>query len=135
MTTIDGDSGSLVLDLPIGPAIGLSDLRGRITDTLTDLGADFCYDVLLVATELVSNVLDHTPGTGRIRVLRGVADGEITIEVDDTSSQLPVRGCSRLGSARGRGVVMVDMVCHTWGTRSLADGGKTVYARVRRSGD
>ncbi|MGW4214700.1 ATP-binding protein [Lentzea sp. NPDC004789] len=130
MTTIGDDSTSVVLDLPVEPTSTVAQLRVRLAATLDDLGEDHRYDVLLVMTELVSNVLDHTAGTGRLRVLRSLAHCEITIEVDDTSELRPVHGRFRLGGMRGRGIVVIDKLAREWGTRSLADGGKTVFAAV-----
>jgi hypothetical protein len=78
----------------------------------------------------VSNVVDHTAGIGRLRVFRNRTPCEITIEVDDTSALPPVHGRSRLGGMRGRGIVVVGNLAREWGTRSLAGGGKTVFAAV-----
>lgn len=82
MTTVGEDSVSVVVDLPIEPTITMSALRGHLATTLDDLGEDHRYDVLLVVTEPVSNVLDHTPGFGRLRVVRSRTPCEITIEPD-----------------------------------------------------
>ncbi|SMC96868.1 ATP-binding protein [Lentzea albidocapillata] len=131
MTTVEEDSRSMVLDLLIEPGIVMSALRGQLTSRLRDLGEDHRYDVLLVVTELVSNVLDHTAGTGRLRVLRANAKCEITVEVDDTSESQPMYGRSRLGETRGRGIVVVDNLSLEWGTHPLPGGGKTVFASVR----
>ncbi|MFC3897068.1 ATP-binding protein [Lentzea rhizosphaerae] len=126
-----GDSpAAIVLDLVVEPTINLSAMRGRLATALHDLGEDHLYDVVLVVTELVSNVLDHTPGTGRLRVFRHTTRCEITIEVDDRSPARPVHGHSRLGGTRGRGIVVVDNVAREWGIRPLPDGGKTVFASV-----
>jgi anti-sigma regulatory factor (Ser/Thr protein kinase) len=129
MTAGDG-SVAMVLDMAVEPTINLSAMRDHIATTLHDLGEDHRYDVVLVATELVSNVLDHTPGTGRLRIFRHNARCEITIEVDDRSSAQPVHGQSRLGGSRGRGIVVVDNLAREWGTRPRPDGGKTVFASV-----
>ncbi|WP_052685469.1 ATP-binding protein [Lentzea aerocolonigenes] len=131
MKTVDEGPTSVVLDVTVEPAIALSALRGHIASSLRDLGEDHRYDVLLIVTELVSNVLDHTPGTGRLRILQHNARCEVTIEVDDRSSAQPVYGRSRLGSERGRGIVVVDSLARAWGIRPLPDGGKTVFASVR----
>lgn len=130
MTTVGEDSASVVLDLPIEPTITVAESRVHLTTTLDDLGEDHRYDVLLVMTELVSNVLDHAAGIGRLRVFRCEAPCEIIIVVDDASALRPVHGRSRLGGMRGRGIVVVDNVAREWGTRSLFDGGKTVFAAV-----
>lgn len=130
MTAGDGPA-AMVLDLAVEPATNLSAVRGHIATALHDLGEDHRYDVALVVTELVSNVLDHTPGTGRLRIFRHTARCEITIEVDDSSPAQPVHGHSRLGGTRGRGIVVVDNLAHEWGTRPLPHGRKTVFASVR----
>jgi anti-sigma regulatory factor (Ser/Thr protein kinase) len=119
----------LVVDLSIDQDVVLSALRGHVGAALRDLGEDHSYDVLLVVSELVSNVLDHTAGTGRLRVLRSRVPCEISVEVDDSSILQPQRGRSRLGGGRGRGMVMVDHVSEKWGTR-LRAGGKTVFALI-----
>lgn len=129
MTAGDGPA-AMVLDLAVEPTINLSAVRGHIATALHDLGEDHLYDVVLVVTELVSNVLDHTPGTGRLRVFWHTTRCEITIEVDDQSPAQPVHGHSRLGGTRGRGIVVVDNLVREWGTRPLPDGGKTVFASV-----
>lgn len=129
MTAGDGPA-VMVLDLAVEPATNLSAVRGHTATALHDLGEDHRYDVALVVTERVSNVLDHTPGTGRLRVFRHTTRCEITIEVDDRSPAQPVHGHSRLGGTRGRGIVVVDNVARDWGIRPLPDGGKMVFASV-----
>ncbi|MCX2948907.1 ATP-binding protein [Lentzea sp. NEAU-D7] len=129
MTVGDGPA-AIVLDLPVEPNIKLSVVRDQVAVTLRDLGEDHRYDVALVVTELVSNVLDHTPGTGRLRIFRYYAPCDIKIEVDDSSPAQPVRGRSRLGGTRGRGIVVVDNLACEWGSRPLPDGGKTVFASI-----
>jgi hypothetical protein len=123
--------GLLVLDVSVHPGVVVSVLRRDLTAALRGLGEDHLYDVLLVMTELVSNVLDHTPGVGRLRVLRSQVPCAVTVEVDDDSSAKPVYGRSRLpNDNRGRGIVVVDNLAKTWGTRWRAGGGKTVFASV-----
>lgn len=130
MMTGSDRSVALVLDLVVEVTVNLSELRARVATALGDLGEDHCYDVVLVVTELVSNVLDHTAGTGRLRVVRRDAPCDVVVEVDDTSSAEPVCGSSRLGADRGRGIVVVDNLAGVWGSRSLPQGGKTVFASV-----
>lgn len=123
--------GLLVLDLPVYPGVAVSAFRRDLTAALRGLGEDHLYDVLLVMTELVSNALDHTPGVGRLRVRHCQVPCAVTVEVDDDSSAEPVYGLSRLpNDCRGRGIVVVDSLARTWGTRWRAGGGKTVFASV-----
>jgi hypothetical protein len=130
VTTTGEGLWSQVVDLPIERDTVVSALRGHVQAVLPGLSEDHRYDVLLVVTELVANVLDHTTGAGRLRVLLNPVGCQVAVEVDDSSSQQPVYGESRLGGHRGRGMVMIDSITHAWGTRPLAEGGKTVYALV-----
>ncbi|USX54594.1 ATP-binding protein [Lentzea sp. HUAS12] len=130
MTTTGEGLWSTVTDLPIERSTVVSALRGHVQSALRVLSEDHRYDVLLVVTELVSNVLDHTTGDGRLRVLLSRVGCQVAVEVDDCSAQQPVYGESRLGGHRGRGMVMIDNITHAWGARPRAGGGKTVYALV-----
>ncbi|MET9230076.1 ATP-binding protein [Lentzea sp. NPDC003310] len=129
MSSPDDPAHPPVLDLPIGRDVVLTDLRHDVGKALVGLGEDHVYDVLLVVTELVSNVLDHTTGSGRLRLLRRITPCEVTVEVDDASTQHPVYGRSRLGENRGRGMVMVESASSEWGITLLPEG-KTVFAVV-----
>lgn len=130
MTTIREDCMAVVLNCAIDPTTTTTAVRRRLTAALGDFGDDHRYDVSLVVTELVSNVLDHVSGVGRLRVRWSAVPCTVVVEVDDTSPLQPVHGRSRLEGARGRGIVMVDALSVRWGTRALADGGKTVFAVV-----
>lgn len=134
VTTVDGESRSSVIDVPLERATAVATVRQQITTALHGLGEAHLYDVLLVVTELVNNVFDHTPGAGRLRVRRTHMPCKVSIEVDDTSALQPVRGRSRLGDSRGRGIVVVDNIADEWGTQMLADGGKTVFATISCDG-
>lgn len=118
------------MDLCVDPLTSLSEMRRWITAVLDGLDEDHLYDVLLVASELASNVYDHTSGPGRIRIRRD-DPGQILVEVDDVSPHHPTQGFSRLGGYRGRGIVMIEHVTDEWGIRPLAGQGKTVWALIR----
>ncbi len=133
MTRAGEHAQSCVLDVQLARNTDLAELRRRVDAALGDLGADHRYDVLLVVSELVSNVFDHTAGAGRLRLARTRGPCQVVVEVDDSSARRPVCGSSRLGEHRGRGMVMVDsMSCH-WGTTPRS-GGKTVFARLQCGG-
>lgn len=135
MVTTGEPPRSVILDLSIQSCTVPSAVRGHLTTSLLGLGEDHRYDVLLVVTELVANVLDHTPGIGRLRVRSSRARCEITVEVDDASEPPPVYGRSRLGGTRGWGIVVVAELAREWGARPLPGGGKTVFASVRCAED
>ncbi|MFD4672433.1 ATP-binding protein [Lentzea sp. NPDC058450] len=129
--TFAGDHAQrLVVDLHVPRDVVLTGLRHELAALLADLGEDHLYDVQLVVTELVSNVLDHTTGSGRLRLFRTDEPCVVTVEVDDDSATQPVYGHSRLGENRGRGMVMVESATSKWGTSLRPGGGKTVFAVV-----
>ncbi|MET9229981.1 ATP-binding protein [Lentzea sp. NPDC003310] len=123
-----------VVDLPVQPGMTMSSVRRQLAAALPDLGEDHLYDVQLVVTELVSNVLDHTSSSGHLRVRWDLDPCAVLVEVDDESAVEPVYGRSRLGEHRGRGIVVVDNVCREWGCRPRDEGGKTVFALVDCTG-
>ncbi|MFD9701049.1 ATP-binding protein [Lentzea sp. NPDC059081] len=123
-----------VVDVPVERGMSLSGLRRAVTTALGSLGDDHLYDVQLVVTELVSNVLDHTPGSGHLRILHTAEPCLVVVEVDDASPVAPVYGRSRLGENRGRGIVVVDRISREWGSRAREEGGKTVFAVVDCTG-
>ncbi|MGW6441719.1 ATP-binding protein [Lentzea sp. NPDC055074] len=117
--------------MPVKPGMSMAALRRELASALKDLGEDHLYDVQLVVTELVSNVLDHTcTSTGHLRIVRHEDPCAVLVEVDDESAVEPVYGRSRLGENRGRGIVVVDNISREWGTRSRGEDGKTVFALV-----
>ncbi|MEV6717423.1 ATP-binding protein [Lentzea sp. NPDC051208] len=122
------------VDLPLRAGMSMASLRLDLAAALSDLGEDHLYDVQLVVTELVANVLDHTSSTGHLRVLRGQEPGAVMVEVDDESVVRPVYGRSRLGETRGRGIVVVDDLSREWGCRPCGASGKTVFALVECAG-
>ncbi|PRY40567.1 ATP-binding protein [Umezawaea tangerina] len=120
------------LDLDLGkhPAPPLAELRLHIRRTLGTLGADLVEDVELLTTELVSNAYDHGLRPLSARLWYPSHTNYVRIEVDDTNTHaLPVVGTSRLGTFRGRGLLMVDRLAHQWGT-AVRTWGKTIWAEV-----
>ena len=119
---------SVDLSMPVPP---LAQIRQWLATVLADLAEDLLQDLMLVCTELVSNAYDHACAPRRLRVHRSRERDALVIEVDDGSPDvLPAAGTSRLGSFRGRGLLMVDTLSRRrWGTRVDADC-KTVWAEL-----
>lgn len=87
-------------------------------------------DAMVVISELVQNVTQHTAGDGELVVVRG--PGVITIEVRDHSRVLPKvqpPDPQRLG---GRGLLLVAGVTRAWGAVPTSHG-KVVWARLATS--
>jgi two-component sensor histidine kinase len=87
----------------------------------------FMDDVVIVISELVQNVTQHTAGHGEIVISHDVAT--VLVEVGDSSTTIP-RPCTpdplRIG---GRGLSLVQAICRQWGVRTCTEG-KVVWARL-----
>ncbi|MFN8157059.1 MAG: ATP-binding protein [Candidatus Nanopelagicales bacterium] len=92
-------------------------------------GRDRADDVLLAASELVSNGVEHAGGVTALRVT-GVA-GTVTVEVEDPMPCMVERSEER--PERGRGLAITRAVADSWGWYST-DAGKVVWARFDARG-
>ncbi|WP_245931312.1 ATP-binding protein [Actinokineospora auranticolor] len=82
-------------------------------------------DVILAASELVTNAIEH--GVGEIRVELSLVAPRVRLRVWDDTREVPVRKPPSLLSERSRGLTIVDALSHAWGHE--ADGvGKWVWA-------
>lgn len=92
-------------------------------------GRDRADDVLLAASEMVSNGVEHAGGVTALRVT-GVA-GTVTVEVEDRMASMVERSEER--PERGRGLAITGSVADSWGWYST-DAGKVVWARFGARG-
>ena len=104
-------------------------VRRWAAEALADLTGDELGDVLLVATELVTNAYDHGRRARELRIWRLDESRAVRIEVADNSPVLPTLGRSTVNPARGRGMVIVDKLSKVWGVVPNVIG-KTVWAEV-----
>ncbi len=93
--------------------------------------------VAQVVSELATNAVLHarTPFEVRVHVL----DGYVRIEVHDRTGRRPVRRYFSDQATSGRGLRLVEELCHAWGVDPDPDGdgdgdGKTVWAEVALAG-
>jgi anti-sigma regulatory factor (Ser/Thr protein kinase) len=116
------------LRLPFAHSTDCAALRQQARQALTSWQApDQVEDSLLVITELVENVVQHT-GDGGELMLR--CDDEILhIEVSDSSPVLPRAYGPDPRRIGGRGLLLVAAITRSWGTRAES-GGKVVWADV-----
>ncbi|MER8001206.1 ATP-binding protein [Streptomyces sp. NPDC095613] len=83
-------------------------------------------DALLVVSELVTNATRHGRGDCRLRL--SVADGEVVVEVHDSSPVQPrLRRPDSLAEG-GRGIAMVRDLSRRFSVLGSPGGGKTVQA-------
>lgn len=88
-------------------------------------------DVILVASELVTNALVHAAVSfdDDLDVAWEVRPDAVTVEVHDGSPELPCPRTTTQTETSGRGLAIVAALADSWGVRST-DHGKQVWARV-----
>jgi len=82
----------------------------------------------LVVTELVTNVVLHVGGSLEVSAAAG-DDGELLIEVSDSSPVFPLLRAFSATSSTGRGMRLVHSMAAAHGVRSREDG-KTLWVRL-----
>ncbi|SNT38510.1 hypothetical protein SAMN05421812_105195 [Asanoa hainanensis] len=91
--------------------------------------AHLADDAVLVTTELMQNVVRHTPDGGEL-VVRRHGDA-LRIEVADTSAAEPTVRAPDPARAGGRGLPIVAAVARAWGTLArTGNPGKVVWAEL-----
>ena len=94
------------------------------------LGEAVVDDLLLVASELVTNAVRHAAGPVALSV--DLDAGELLLGVTDTRGP-PLQGRGSPGDTGGWGLVIVGRVSLSWGVSRRTGGGKTVWARLATS--
>ncbi len=88
---------------------------------------DCVEDALLIISELVQNVIQHTTGGGNL-ALRHDND-RLVIEVRDGDPAPPQQKPPDQRRTGGRGLLLVAGIACTWGTQPELDG-KVVWAEI-----
>ncbi|EFL21910.1 hypothetical protein SSOG_01622 [Streptomyces himastatinicus ATCC 53653] len=97
---------------------------------LPDIGDEPLADVMLVASELVTNSIRYGSEPGdSLRVVLAHGPDNVTIEVHDTRRRRPHLKPESVERQRGRGLFIVDALA-TWGVRDRPFG-KIVWAVVK----
>lgn len=105
----------------------LRQLRHGLVSSLHEAGIspDRIDEVVVMASELVANVLSHTTSAANVTV---TAEPErLRVAVADESSELPVLRPAEPLVVGGNGLRIVDVIADDWGTISHADDGKEVW--------
>lgn len=108
-------------------AAELRELRHGLVSSLYDAGmaADRIDEVVVMASELVANVLGHTDSAANVTV---TAEPEhLRVAVADSSADLPVLRPADPRRLGGNGLRIVDVVADDWGTINHPDNGKEVW--------
>lgn len=94
----------------------VSRARRTVHDTLAAWGLDILADdMVLVASELVTNALQHA--SGPIVMVLQQRDETVLVEVADVSSALPVPRSESADDESGRGLALVEALSDDWGYR------------------
>ncbi|MEU3643293.1 ATP-binding protein [Lentzea sp. NPDC034063] len=107
----------------------LGRIRRWTEAALPGVHQDELVDVLLVVTELVSNVYDHARFPARLRLRKSTKPCMVTISVEDASSTSPVLRPATPDSVRSRGLVIVNQLAKQWGVVQRTVG-KSVWALI-----
>ncbi|MCX5208386.1 ATP-binding protein [Kitasatospora sp. NBC_00240] len=113
---------------------GISAVRRHLSDALQARNcAEHLIDAAtLVATELISNALQHTAAAGTPTGARLDVhwDGRrLLLAVTDPDPRPPAPCTSDAGAEHGRGLALLDALATDWGTRPVATG-KTVWCHL-----
>ncbi|GAB2971415.1 ATP-binding protein [Amycolatopsis acidiphila] len=101
--------------------------RSFVAAALTSWGVsgEQAGDLVLVASELVTNAFEH--GSGSIALRLRLSGRCLLLEVRDSSPADPVLRHPPPGSTRGRGLPMIQALSSAWGHRRAGEG-KWVWA-------
>lgn len=125
-----GQAGRSAAELALPPkAASASRARRFVTTTLDDWGLEGADDLVLLASELVTNALLHARTAMTVRLV-DEGGAVVLLSVSDGSPQLPRGRQFSLESGTGRGLRLLDSMAESWGTDVTA-GGKTIWCRVR----
>ncbi|WP_051325267.1 ATP-binding protein [Glycomyces tenuis] len=108
-------------------------VRQWLRESLPDLPEDCRDDLLVCATELVSNAVRHARPlpAGDLCVACSVGSRDVEVRVVDGGGPTRPRVCSvSFDSAHGRGMFIVSKLASDWGSRSRGDGTQEVWARI-----
>jgi hypothetical protein len=118
---------------PGSPAQARRLTRARLTHW--SVGEDTCDSAALVVSELVTNAIVHTASS---RVVCELHDGDdlvrIAVRDEGCAPGEPHPSPQRPEEEHGRGLLLVDALCHSWGAHEHGPG-LLVWANLPRKGD
>ncbi|MEU9337811.1 ATP-binding protein [Streptomyces sp. NPDC048290] len=83
-----------------------------------------------IVTELVANAVEHTDSAYVATSITRTGERSVRLVVTDTSRTRPATGSPAADDERGRGLLLVAALAHTWGWEPV-HGGKRVWAELR----
>jgi anti-sigma regulatory factor (Ser/Thr protein kinase) len=107
----------------------VSGARRYVERVLRSCPPDVVDRVQLITSELATNCVVHARTPFEVLVTSG--DGEIKVEVRDSSRQQPVPRRPRNDEPTGRGLMIVSALSDDWGIVPVGEGGSTVWFTLR----
>jgi len=103
--------------------------RQHVARACDGLARDLVEIAQLLATELVTNALDHGAGEITLGITRSERD--LRVDVGDTAPGRPRASVPPQDQTRGRGMLLVESMAAAWGVEPPAGNGKRVWFRLR----
>ncbi|GAB3407867.1 ATP-binding protein [Flindersiella endophytica] len=109
-----------------------STARHVLHQVLTSWGrAQLLEDAGIVASELITNAVQHAANAGQLRLdVRVDEHGRLRIAVDDGSEELPTLQEPTIDTEAGRGLLIVTQLSNRWGVEPRPGRGKQVWAEL-----
>ncbi|MFE7015760.1 ATP-binding protein [Streptomyces sp. NPDC057651] len=118
------------------PSAALARQAVRTTVQCWGLPEDLADNAALIASELVTNAVQHTgpqdpdaPARCRLTIER-IAPDTVRLEVADHHTRSPAKRTATEDDETGRGLVLVEALCVDWGTTPRPIG-KAVWAELK----
>lgn len=103
--------------------------RQHVARACDGLARDLVEIAQLLATELVTNALDHGAGEITLGITR--SEHDLRVDVGDDAPSRPRASVPPADQVRGRGMLLVEAMAAAWGVEPPADKGKRVWFRLR----
>jgi anti-sigma regulatory factor (Ser/Thr protein kinase) len=107
----------------------VSDARLFVREVLGSRPPEIVDRVQLITSELATNCVVHARTPFEVQV--SSRDGEIKVEVRDSSREQPVPRRHRNDEPTGRGLMIVAALSDDWGIVPIGQGGSTVWFTMR----
>ncbi len=85
-------------------------------------------DIVLVVSELATNAVRHAGSS--FSVCLALGEGTVQIEVSDADAEVPRAGAPAAGPSGGRGLLVVERLARSWGSRPKPGAGKVVRVEL-----
>ncbi|MEE1942446.1 SpoIIE family protein phosphatase [Streptomyces sp. TRM 70361] len=122
-----------VLTVAQSEPVRVADARHQLRELLYDWAdGEQAEGAVLLLSELLANALLHTEGDAVVTVEVAGPPGSrvLRVEVTDSSEELPHRRDPGELAARGRGLLLLEMLADSWGVVPVGRG-KTIWFELR----